>query len=288
MFVAKASTGWRDADMRPSLRRMDWDKAYDNSGAVGGSEGYVAAFTADAAAYRETARARLDLAYGKAERERLDLFLPEGRAKGLAVFIHGGYWMKFAKDAWSHLAAGPLALGWAVAMPSYTLCPDIRIAGITRQIARAVRFAADQVDGPIALAGHSAGGHLASRMVCADTALPQELQARLGPALSISGVHDLRPLMRTELNASLCLDETEAISESPALQQPLPGTRLACWVGANERPEFVRQNALLANIWTGLGAETQVIEEAGRHHFDVIDGLVDPGSAMIRAWLGEG
>jgi len=71
------------------------------------------------------------------------------------------------------------------------------------------------------------------------------------------------------------------------LLQPLEGARLTCWVGADERPEFVRQNALLANIWTGLGAETRVVEEPGRHHFDVIEGLTDPGSPLMRAWMDD-
>ena len=60
--------------------------------------------------------------------------------------------------------------------------------------------------------------------------------------------------MRLALNADLKLDEAEAFAESPALLRPIDGVRLTCWVGAGERAEFVRQNALLANIWTGLGA----------------------------------
>ena len=79
----------------------------------------------------------------------------------------------------------------------------------------------------------------------------------------------------------------EARGESPALLEPIFGTRLVAWVGADERPEFVRQNALLANVWTGLGAETQAVVEENRHHFNVIEGLEDSGSAMVQTWLGE-
>ena len=56
-------------------------------------------------------------------------------------------------------------------------------------------------------------------------------------------------------------------------------------VGAGERPEFIRQNALLANIWTGLGAQTCTVEEPGRHHFNVIDGLADPHHAIVQTLL---
>ncbi len=57
-------------------------------------------------------------------------------------------------------------------------------------------------------------------------------------------------------------------------------------MGSAERAEFVRQNALLANIWRGLGAETAEIVEPDRHHFDVIDALAEPDSPLTRALIG--
>ena len=55
----------------------------------------------------------------------------------------------------------------------------------------------------------------------------------------------------------------------------MDGARLTCWVGGAERSEFVRQNALLASIWTGLGAATATVVEPDRHHFNILDGLMD-------------
>ena len=85
---------------------------------------------------------------------------------------------------------------------------------------------------------------------------------------------------------SLRLDDAEASAESPALLTPVEGARLTCWVGAGERAEFIRQNALLANVWTGLGAATAIVEEADRHHFNVIDGLMQPDHPLTRALVG--
>ncbi|PGH55958.1 alpha/beta hydrolase [Azospirillum palustre] len=273
------------------LRRItDWDDAYSNGAHIPGGDAYPARWAERAAAFRTelaaTGRAELDLPYGEGERERYDLFRPEGTAKGTVVFVHGGYWMAFDKARWSHLAAGPLAQGWAVAMPSYTLCPETRIAGITRQIARAVEAVAGAEAGPLRLTGHSAGGHLVSRLVCADAPLSDEVRARVEHVVSISGLHDLRPLLNTRMNATLRLDEAEAVAESPALLRPQPGIGITCWVGANERPEFVRQTELLANVWLGLGAATALRLAEGRHHFDVIDDLADPESDLVAALLG--
>jgi hypothetical protein len=81
------------------------------------------------------------------------------------------------------------------------------------------------------------------------------------------------------------IDEAEAIAESPALLRPVEDVRLTCWAGAAERAEFVRQNALLANVWIGLGARTSKAEEPNRHHFNIIDGLTDPEHPLTRTLL---
>jgi len=267
----------------------DWDDAYANGPNIPGGDRWPAAWVEPARAYREemaaAGRVRLGVAYGEGERQAYDLFLPAIEPAGLVVFVHGGYWMRFDRSLWSHLAKGSVDSGFAVAMPSYSLCPAVRIGDITRQIGRAVAHAAGEVAGPLFLTGHSAGGHLATRMVCADSPLPDAVRGRIRTVVSISGVHDLRPLMRLAMNETLRVDAAEAMAESPALLEPLPGARLCCWVGAGERAEFVRQNALLANVWTGLGAATACVEEPDRHHFNVVDGLADAAHALTRTLL---
>jgi acetyl esterase/lipase len=270
---------------------LDWDDAYTNGAHIAGGDRWPAAWVEPARSFRESlasaGRARLDLAYGSGERNRFDLFLPEAAPSGLVVFVHGGYWMRLDKSYWSHLAAGPVASGYAVAMPSYTLCPATRISGIVTEIGAAIGAAARMIDGPLMLTGHSAGGHLVSRMVCATSPLAAGLRERIRHVVSISGVHDLRPIMRTAMNDQLHIDEAEALAESPALVRPMENARITCWVGGGERAEFIRQNALLANIWTGLGASTAAVIEPDRHHFSVIDGLADPAHPLTKCLVGS-
>lgn len=272
-------------------RISDWDNAYANGANIAGSDRWPAAWVEPAQAFRDAlsaeGRAQLDIAYGDGRRNRLDLFMPSATPKGLVVFIHGGYWKAFDKSFWSHLANGAVGSGFAVAMPSYTLCPEIRIAGIVQEIGAAIAKAAALVDGPLMLTGHSAGGHLASRMVTMTTPLAPAVARRVRNVVSISGVHDLRPLMFTEMNTALAIDEQEAQAESPALLRPMDGTRITCWAGGGERAEFLRQNALLANIWTGLGAATSTMVEPDRHHFNIIDGLADPNHPLTRSLISE-
>ncbi|KMK67927.1 alpha/beta hydrolase [Puniceibacterium sp. IMCC21224] len=261
----------------------DWDDAYENGRNIPDGASWPARWVAPAQAFRDRGNNRLDMAYGKTKRSRYDLFLPQGTAKGLFIFVHGGYWVALDKSYWSHLAAGAVAAGWAVAIPSYDLCPQVSIADITAQIGAAIDHAATQVSGPIVLSGHSAGGHLVSAMMCTDSPLAPDTQARLRHVVSISGLHDLRPLLLTNRNATLRMDAASAAAGSPALKEPLPHVRLTTWVGGGERQEFLRQTRLLANIWHGLGCDTRAVIEPDRHHFNVIDGLADMASPLTRA-----
>ena len=267
----------------------DWDDAYANGAHIEAAQEYPARWAAESAHFRDAMtqrhQAEYDIAYGEGERQRLDVFRPRGDVRGLVVFVHGGYWRAFDKSVWSQLASGPIDRGWAVAMPSYDLAPAVPIDEITRQIGIAVSRAAILVDGPIRLTGHSAGGHLVTRMMCADSPLAADVRQRIDRVVSISGLHDLRPLLKTRMNDDFRMTEAQAVAESSALNRPIADVELVCWVGADERPEFVRQSELLANIWTGFGIEASVHLAAGQHHFNVIDGLADPQSALSCALL---
>ena len=272
-------------------RISDWDDAYANGVNIAGGDRWPDAWVDPAKAFRDASlaagRARLDLSYGERPRNRVDLFLPAGDPKGLVVFIHGGYWMRFDQNFWSHLARGPVEHGYAVAMPTYTLCPENRIAGIVAEMGEAVEKIAGMVDGPIHLTGHSAGGHLAARLVCTNSPLSQPVLSRIRNVVSISGLHDLRPLMRTALNETLRIDDAEAVAESPLFLKPLESVRVTCWVGGAERSEFIRQSALLANAWIGVGGSTAYVAEPDRHHFNIIDGLADPAHPLTRTLLAD-
>lgn len=252
----------------------DLDDAYSNGAYIEGAESFPVRWAEEADAFRQkTALKELNLAYGETARQRYDLFHPDRLARGLFVFVHGGYWMDFDKNSWSHLARGVLAHGWAVAMPSYTLAPDAQISEITSEIECAIGVAASKVPGPIRLAGHSAGGHLVGRMACVDR--DPAWRTRLEKIVSISPVADLKPLLRTSMNRVLKLDENEVEKESLTRHQRAE-VDVTVWVGENERPAFLDQAQWMADHW----ACGHVVAE-GRHHFDVIEPLADPESDLV-------
>jgi arylformamidase len=262
--------------VKPPYRWPDPDRDYANGAFIPGAADVPVRWAAKADAFRRAMgdRAELDLAYGPAPRQKLDLFLPETPPRGVVVFIHGGYWHLFSKAHWSHLAAGPLARGYAVAMPGYTLAPAARLAEITAEIGRACWFVGTRVSGPMVVTGHSAGGHLAARMGNADIAVPA---IRVVP---ISPLAELGPLIATEMNGTLKIDEAEAAAESPARHPLRDGVSAHVWVGAMERPAFLWQARVLSEEW---GCPWTA--DPGHHHFSVIDGLEDPESSLCRVLL---
>ncbi|SLN30214.1 Alpha/beta hydrolase family protein [Pseudoruegeria aquimaris] len=267
------------------MSQSEADIAYANADFIPDAAAYPPRWEERAREWREVehavGRAQLNMPYGEGARQRFDLFYPAGRPEGLMVFVHGGYWRRFDNKLWSHFAAGAQAAGWAVAMPSYTLAPEARIAEITQEVRRAVEAAAARVAGPIVLTGHSAGGHLVARMLCPDVGLDPAVAARLKRVVPISPLADLVPLMETAMNADLRIDAAEAEAESPIRHSPLP-CPVTVWVGAEERPAFLDQARWLTEAWEG--AELRI--DPGRHHFDVIDGLADDASPLMKAVLG--
>ncbi len=259
---------------------MDLDDAYDNVGHIPDAMAYPPRWSDVAQAFRDNlqaeGRAALGVPYGETERQAFDLFLPEGTAIGTVVFVHGGYWRRFDRSYWSHLSAGALAHGFSVAMPSYDLCPNVRIAQITDQITLATEVIAKQVSGPLVLTGHSAGGHLVSRM-CEPGRLQDTTEKRIRRIIPISPVSDLRPLLRTSMNELFQLTDKTAAAESPVFMADRLAIPVSVWVGADERPAFLDQARWQSEAWS-----CPLNIAPGKHHFDVIDALADPTSDMMQ------
>ncbi|MGJ8626268.1 MAG: alpha/beta hydrolase [Sulfitobacter sp.] len=261
---------------------MTLDDAYANAAYIPGAENFPPRWATEAATFREQqgARGQSGVRYGPSDRQVFDFYQPTGVSRGTVMFVHGGYWKAFDASSFSHLAAGALARGWAVAMPSYDLCPDVRISEISTQIAAALTEVANRTQGPIALAGHSAGGHLVARMT--DPLLVAgDVRDRIAQIVPISPVSDLMPLLQTSMNDVLRLDQAEAEAESPMNMSPPHGVNVSVWVGSEERPVFLEQAEVFARTW---GARHVVVE--GKHHFDVIDALADADSDLTAALLG--
>ncbi len=236
---------------------------------------------------RANSARRIDVAYGASSAETLDIF-PTPRANApVFVFIHGGWWRAFDKRDHSFIAPAFTQAGALVVLPNYALCPAVTIETIALQLTRALiwtyRNAALYGGDPqrIVVAGHSAGGHLATMMLSCDwRAIDSKLPARLvRGALAISGLFDLEPLRHTPyLKADLRLTPASVQRLSP-VRFPRPSGPLYATAGALESEEFLRQNRAIREAW---GAKSVPVCEtvSGTNHFDVLHALADPQSPL--------
>ena len=233
-----------------------------------------------------------DVAYGEDPSERLDI-LPAGAGAPVFVYIHGGYWR--ALDKRDHaFVAPPLAdAGAMVVNLNYALCPAVRIEHIVLQLVRALawvwRNAPAHGGDPkrIVVAGHSAGGHLATMLLACDwQAVASDLPVDLvKSALSVSGLYELEPLRHAPfLAADIDLTAASALRLSPAAMAAPSRGSLVTVVGGDESGEFHRQAGLIAEVWGPRVVVASEIE-AGRNHMDVLHQLADPRSITNRQAL---
>lgn len=232
---------------------------------------YFAAWTRDSAAVRQ-AHPPTTLAYGPGEHETLDVFEPAGEARATLLWIHGGYWKAFYKEDFSSLAPPLLTAGVRVAVMSYDLLPGVPLRRIVQQARQAAAFVGQRFASPLIVAGHSAGAHLAAMIHCADWKAEGLPRPRIAGGIGISGLYDLSPLRRTELQPDLQLSGAEARDLSPVHHPPTTTAPFLVAVGGLESGAFHGQSAALAAAWPGVATAPQTLP--GRHHFDAPDDLL--------------
>jgi arylformamidase len=261
-----------------------YDRMYNNRALVPDHAMYFARWKEESAWARSRLPCELDIAYGEEPGETLDVFPAEQGDGPVLVFLHGGYWRSLDKSDHSFVAPAFTRHNTCVVVPNYALCPAVTIPQIVLQVTRAVawtwhnarRFGGDPRR--IVVAGHSAGGHLAAMLLTClwprfDPALPA---GTVRSALSISGLHDLDPIMRTPfLQDSLQLTREQVAQASPTRLPPPASGTLYSVAGGDESAEFHRQCRLIQEAW---GSQRVPVCEIvpGLNHFNVLDALVEP------------
>ena len=269
------------------------ERGYNNRAAVPDHERWLAHYPVASAEARAALAPKMDLRYGPGPKETLDLFLPPGRARGTFMFLHGGYWRAFDKSDFSFVATAFVAQGLAVAVVNYDLCPDVAIAAIVDECRRALSWVVREGEahgaaaGPVVVGGHSAGGHLTAMLFATNWAAQGLAEQPIAGGVSLSGVHDLAPLVLSTYNADLRLDDAEAARVSPVLLAPRTSAPLVLAAGADETAEFIRQTRILWDAWpqNRLAGTSAPMLVPDRNHFNVVVDFADASSHLTRAAL---
>ena len=264
------------------MDRAALDAAYNITAAMGEAkrDQYVAGWSARSDAVRKTRDGKIDLRYGQAPRQRLDVF-PSGRAAApTLVYIHGGYWQRNDKEPYAFLGEGLLPAGFNLALVEYTLAPEARLDQIVAEIRAAVAWVIEHAKevggdpGRVFVAGHSAGGHLTA------TAMND---GRVAGGIAISGLYDLEPIRLNYLNEKLRLDEAEAARNSPIQHLPVAASPLVVTVGLGELPELVRQSEEYWAAWSRRGLKGEYLPLPAHDHFSILEELAQPAGRLLAA-----
>jgi arylformamidase len=244
----------------------------------------------DSAHIRRTNAGLFDLAYGDAPGERLDFFPANRSGAPLLIFIHGGWWRSLDKSDFSFIVPGYKLAGFNVALPNYTLAPHASLQEITRQQLRALAWLyrnAEHYDFDrqrIAVAGHSAGAHLAAMMMAARwNDFAQDLPVDLVKAgILMSGLYDLAPVLHADfVNVDLKLKPQDIGPLSPAFMPQAHHASFITAAGGLESNEFRRQTALIAGQWKA--AHVADIALPDKNHLTICDAFAEQEHPLFEA-----
>ena len=112
---------------------------------------------------------KLDQAYGKHEKQKLDVYAPkDAQGAAVVIFIHGGEWTKGDKENVSFKPKLLNEAGYIFVSTNYRLSPEVKHPAHVGDVASAIRWVKDNIadfggdPAKILLMGHSAGCHLAT------------------------------------------------------------------------------------------------------------------------------
>ncbi len=232
-----------------------------------------------------------DQRYGDGPRQLADLYPAPHPGGPIVLFIHGGFWRALSKDHVGFVAGPLVEAGAAAVMPGYDLCPAVPLKTVVAQARQALlwtRQQAARLNGDpdrIYVAGNSAGAHLAAMLLAEDWTRHGLPRAPIAGAILVTGIYDLRPVLRIQVNDDTRLAPGEVDALSPQFlrfRQPAPSIVA---VGGDEPPLWIEQSHRFAAKLTAKGADVRLMEVPGLHHFSITQSLSDANAPLTRAIL---
>jgi arylformamidase len=278
-----AEIAQRDSD----ARRQEVDRAYDNAAAFPDVPEWRLTWQRRSAEVNVPASAKLDLSYGSAPPQKLDVFPHADPRAATAMFVHGGYWSRNSKETFRFLLGGIHAAGLHAVFIGHTLAPHARMDKIVAEVQAAADWTFSHLADfglgrrPLVLIGWSSGAQLAAMAMGAPY---------VAGAIGISGVYDLEPMRHGTINDLLRLDEDEARRNSPAQHLPARSAPFVVAYGQRELAAFRSQSEEFHAARTKAGLAGSILPLPGHHHHSVLDELFEPEGKLVGvlAQIGKG
>ena len=249
---------------------------------------------------RARASVELDITYGHRQRQKLDLYLPDGELTTpvpVLIFWHGGYWMLGHKDTLGFMAPPITGTPAILVVPGYRLSPEAKypepVDDCRSALAWVFRNISDYGGDPrrIFVGGHSAGGHLAALVTLqrdrlAALGLPEDVIKACFP---VSGVFDVADAPQ-ERREGFLVSMDQAMDASPLHNTAGNTVPFFLEIGENDFPNLKAQHPkMLAALQAQRGSVEELVRR-GHDHFQISldQGTVDcPWAVKVRQWMAE-
>jgi len=232
----------------------------------------------------------IDLRYGTGDKQTMDLYQPlttPTQPAPLAVFIHGGYWRGGDKQDSSLVVPALLGAGAVVANVNYDLCPAISLDTMVEQIIGAVRYCHGHAtewhasQDRLLLIGHSAGAHLAARVMNTQGNNDDTPANLVSAVVAISGIYEPEVITHISVNDEAQIDTVTAQRNDCLLNPPLGKARYLVMAGGDEPSGWIDQSRLYAEVVKEAGNECEFFVMSNTDHFTVsCETFIDGSSAI--------
>jgi arylformamidase len=232
--------------------------------------------------------------YGPSEVEKLDIYRAKQPNAPVFVFIHGGAWLGgmakdygFPAEVFVNAGAHYVALDF---ISIKTANGDLRVMAdqVRRAVAWVYKNAASFGGDPARLyvGGHSSGGHLCGVTLVTDWSkdfgLPGDV---IKGGLCMSGMYDMKPVRLSARRTYVKFDDDMEDKMSSLRQLDQLRAPIVVTYGANETPEFQRQNRDFAAAVKAAGKQVELIGAPDYNHFEMCESLGNPYGANGHAAL---
>jgi len=234
------------------------------------------------------------IAYGSSEDEKLDIYKTTRANAPINIFIHGGAWRNGQARDSAYLAETFINAGAHFVIPDFVLVQNAggSLMPMAQQVRSAVawvyRNAAHFGGDParVYIIGHSSGAHLAGCALVTDWpkefGLPPNI---LKGGLVASGMYDLKAVRLSKRSQYVKFtDEIEQALSSQRHLDKLTAPIIVAY-GAQETPEFQRQNREFAAAVKAAGKPVELIVAEGFNHFELQETIGNPYGILGRAAL---
>ncbi|MFP3868848.1 MAG: alpha/beta hydrolase [Desulfobacteraceae bacterium] len=152
---------------------------------------------------------QVGISYGPLERQKLDVYIPQGEARNLpvVVFFYGGSWQSGRRQDYLFVAEALTARGLVTVIPDYRVYPEARFPTFVEDAALAVSWIRHHITDfggdatRLVLMGHSAGAYISAMLALNSSYLghvglsAQEIKGFIG----LAGPYDFLPLKSPRL-----------------------------------------------------------------------------------------